>query len=91
MRYVYGLLGALLAGLGYLFGFVPGVIWSLLLAGAVVGYTVYHRMKPGLQTFDKAGWRIPAFILVGGLVVGLVLRIALFGTMNFYANNLSVM
>ncbi len=90
MRYIYGIGAAVLAGLGYLFGFQAGIIWSLLVAAAIGGWTIYHRIKPGVQTFDRAAWRLPVFVLIGGFAVGLALRYALFGTISFVTAGLSL-
>lgn len=82
VHYLWTTVATVLASLGHLIGFDVGLVWSLIVASAVGLTSVYYRVKPGLQPMERVSWGQLAVIIIGGLVLGLLLRWFAFGTVN---------
>jgi len=80
MRYFWTGVATLLASLGYVFGFQAGFVWTLIVATGIGVWSLYHRIRPGVDALDRLNWRQLLFIVIGATVIGLVLRASLFGS-----------
>lgn len=80
MRFFWTGVATLLASLGHLVGFQSGLIWTALVGAGLGLWSLYHRVRPGVQSLDRLHWQQIMFVLVGATVLGLVLRFSLFGS-----------
>jgi len=79
MRFVYTVVATLIAGLGFVFGTNFGLVWCFVVAVGLSIWSLVHRVRPGLQALDRLHWHQIVFVLLGGIVLGLVTRFLVIG------------